>query len=60
MRRAGNSPRGVLPRVVCLSVVTKPRLCEGPSPVGAVPPLYIYIYIYITQCKVQIMKLVIV
>ena len=31
---ADHSSRGVLPSVVCLSVVVKPWYCEGPAPLG--------------------------
>ena len=37
LRRADHSSRGVLPSVVCLSVIVKPRW-GGPGPLGAVPP----------------------
>ena len=33
-----HSSRGVLPSVVCLSVIVEPRQCGGPGPVGAVAP----------------------
>jgi hypothetical protein len=33
-----HSSRGVLPWVVCLSVIVKPRQCGSPYPVGAVAP----------------------
>jgi hypothetical protein len=36
LRRAGHSSRGVLPSVVCLSVIVKPR--QFPGPLGAVAP----------------------
>jgi hypothetical protein len=36
LRRADHSSRGVLLRVVCLSVIAKPRQRGGPSPLGAV------------------------
>jgi hypothetical protein len=29
-----HSSRGVLPSAVCLSVITKPKICEGPGPLG--------------------------
>ena len=32
------SASGYLPSVVCLSVIVKPRECEGPGPLGAVAP----------------------
>jgi hypothetical protein len=38
MRRVTHSSRGVLPSVVCLSVIVKPRYKGGPSPLGAVAP----------------------
>jgi hypothetical protein len=38
-RRADHSSRGVLPSVVCLSVIVKPRSGGGPGPLGAVAPL---------------------
>jgi hypothetical protein len=37
-RRADHSPRGVLPSVVCLSVIVKPRQWGGPGPLGVVAP----------------------
>jgi hypothetical protein len=40
LRRADHSSRGVLPSVVCLSVIAKPRKKRGgPGPLGAVAPL---------------------
>jgi hypothetical protein len=36
MHRADHSSRGVLPIVVCLSVMVKPRSCEDPGPLEAV------------------------
>jgi hypothetical protein len=38
VRRADHSSRGVLPSVVCLSVIVKPRQRGGPGPLGAVAP----------------------
>jgi hypothetical protein len=38
MRRADHSSRGVLPTVVCLSVIMKPRQRGGPGPLAAVAP----------------------
>jgi len=38
LRRAGNSSIGVLPSVVCLSVIVKPRQWGGPGPLGSVVP----------------------
>jgi hypothetical protein len=35
---AVHSSRGVLPSVVCLSVIVKPRKRGGPGPIGAVAP----------------------
>jgi hypothetical protein len=34
MRRADHSSRGVLPSVMCLSVIVKLRKCGGPGPLG--------------------------
>jgi hypothetical protein len=31
-------PEGVLPSLVCLSVIVNPRQWEGPGPLGAVAP----------------------
>jgi hypothetical protein len=39
LRRADQSSRGVLPSVVCLSVIAKPRQLGGPGPIGAVAPV---------------------
>jgi hypothetical protein len=36
--RADHTPRGVLPSVVCLSVIVKPQQRGGPGPLGAVAP----------------------
>ena len=36
--RLNHSSRGVLPSVVCLSVIVNPRQREGPAPLGAVAP----------------------
>jgi len=36
--RAGHSSGGVLPNVVCLNVIVKPRQWGGPGPLAAVPP----------------------
>jgi len=38
LRRADHSSRGVLPIVVCLSVISKPQKWGGPGPLGAVAP----------------------
>ena len=38
MRRADHSTKAVLPTVVCLSVIVKPRYGGGPGPLGAVSP----------------------
>jgi hypothetical protein len=38
LRRADHSCRGVLPSVVCLSVIVKPVQWGGPGPLGAVAP----------------------
>jgi hypothetical protein len=43
LRRADNSSRRVVPGVVCLSVLMKPRQKEGPGPLGAVEPWYKYL-----------------
>jgi hypothetical protein len=37
-RRADHSSRGVLPSVVCLNVIVKPRKWGGLGPLGAVAP----------------------
>ena len=39
LRRAGHSSRGVLPSVVCPSVIVEHRHGGGPAPLGAVAPL---------------------
>jgi hypothetical protein len=39
MRRADHSSRGVLPIVMCLSVIVKPRQRGDLGPQGAVEPL---------------------
>jgi hypothetical protein len=39
LRRADHSSRGVLPSMVCLSVIVKSRKWGGPSPLGAVATL---------------------
>jgi hypothetical protein len=36
--RVDHSSRGVLPSVVCLSLIVKPRQWGGPGPLGAVAP----------------------
>jgi hypothetical protein len=36
--RADDSSRGVLPSVVCLSVIVKPQFQGQPGPLGAVSP----------------------
>jgi len=41
--RADHSPRGVLPSMVCLSVIKKPHEWGGPGPLGAFAPWKIYI-----------------
>jgi hypothetical protein len=38
VRRADHSSRGILPNVVCPSVIVKPRQWGGPGPLGAVAP----------------------
>ena len=38
MRRADNSSRGVLPSVVCVSVIVKPRKRGGPERLRTVAP----------------------
>ena len=38
LRRADHSSRGVLPSVVCLSVIVRPRWRGAPGPLGAVAP----------------------
>jgi hypothetical protein len=38
MRRADHLSRGILPRVMCLSVILKPRQRGGPGPLWAVAP----------------------
>ena len=38
LRRADHSSRGVVPIVVCLSVIVKPRWWGGPGPLGAFAP----------------------
>ena len=38
MRRADHSSRGVLPTVLCLSVILNSRQYEGRGPLGAVAP----------------------
>ena len=38
LRRADHSSRGVLPGVMCLNVMLKPRQGGGPGPLGAVKP----------------------
>ena len=38
VRRTDHSSRGVLPSVVCLSVIVKPRYGGDPGPLGAVAP----------------------
>jgi hypothetical protein len=47
LRLAGHSSRGVLPSVVCLSMIVKPGEWGGPGPLGTVEPSNIYIHIYI-------------
>jgi hypothetical protein len=46
LRRVDQSSRGVLPSVVCLSVISKPQQWGGLSPLG-LSSLQVYIYIYI-------------
>ena len=38
LRRADHLPRGALPKVVCLSVIVKPRQRRVPAPPGALAP----------------------
>ena len=38
LRWADHSPRGVLPSVVCLSVIVRPRQWGSPDPLGTVEP----------------------
>jgi len=58
VRRADHSSRGVLPTVVCLSIIVKPRVSvynseasimrrPWPNTVRRSMGIYIYIYIYI-------------
>jgi hypothetical protein len=35
---ADHTPRGLLPNVVCLSVIVKPQHCGGPGSLGTVQP----------------------
>ena len=38
LRRPDHSSRGVLPTVMCLGVIVKPRKLGGPEPLGVVVP----------------------
>jgi hypothetical protein len=60
LRRADHSPRGVLPSVVCLSVIVKPRKCGGPGPLGAVDPSEVaYLHTtYVTSVSPGLVQLV--